>query len=58
MGWEVHNSDDSKHAIHLFKRTALAEGIATMATKRVLHGDNGFTLKATTVIAMLNCTLS
>ena len=25
-----------------------------MATKPVLHGDNGATLKATTVIAMLN----
>jgi putative transposase len=54
VGWEVHDSDDSDHAIHLVKRTALAEGIATMATKPVLHGDNGSTLKATTVIAMLN----
>ena len=54
VGWEVHDSDDSVHAIHLVKRTALAEGIATMATKPVLHGDNGSTLKATTVIAMLN----
>ena len=54
VGWEVHDSDDSAHAIHLVKRTALAEGIATMATKPVLHGDNGSTLKATTVIAMLN----
>ena len=54
VGWEVHDRDDSAHAIHLVKRTALAEGIATMATKPVLHGDNGATLKATTVIAMLN----
>ena len=54
VGWEVHDSDDSEHAIHLVKRTALAEGIATMATKPVLHGDNGSTLKATTVISMLN----
>jgi transposase InsO family protein len=50
----VHDSDDSVHAIHLVKRTALAEGIATMTTKPVLHGDNGSTLKATTVVAMLN----
>ena len=54
VGWEVHDSDDSVHAIHLVKRTALAEGIATMAIKPVLHGDNGSTLKATTVISMLN----
>ena len=54
VGWEVHDSDDSAHAIHLVKRTALAEGIATMTTKPVLHGDNGATLKATTVVAMLN----
>ena len=41
------------HAAHLVRRTALAEGIATMLTKPVLHGDNGSTLKATTVLAML-----
>ena len=35
-------------------RTALAEGIAALTTKPVLHGDNGSTLKATTVLAMLN----
>ena len=53
-GWEVHDSDDSEHAAHLVKRTALAEGIAVMFKKPVLHGDNGATLKATTVLAMLN----
>ena len=53
VGAEVHDSDDSGHAVHLVRRTALAEGIATMATKPVLHGDNGSTLKATTVLAML-----
>jgi len=37
----------------LVRRTALAVGIATMLTKPVLHGDTGFTLKATTVLAML-----
>lgn len=36
------------------RRTALAEGIAALGTKPVLHGDNGSTLKATTVLAMLN----
>ncbi len=55
VGWEVHDSDDSAHAAHLVRRTAFAEGIAALATKLVLHGDNGSTLKATTVLAMLNC---
>jgi transposase InsO family protein len=54
VGWEVHDTDDSDHAVHLVRRTALAEGIATLDSKPVLHGDNGSTLKATTVLAMLN----
>jgi putative transposase len=53
VGWEVHDSDDSAHAAHLVRRTALSEGIAALPTKPVLHGDNGATLKATTVLAML-----
>ena len=53
VGFEVHDSDDADHAAHLVKRTALAEGIHALATKPVLHGDNGSTLKATTVLAML-----
>jgi putative transposase len=54
VGWEVHANDHSDHAVALLKRTALAEGIAAMPSKPVLHGDNGSTLKATTVLAMLN----
>lgn len=54
VGWEVHATDDSHHAAHLVQRTALAEGIAMLAHKPVLHGDNGSTLKATTVLAMLH----
>ena len=54
VGWEVHDTDHAEHAAHLVRRTALAEGIAALATKPVLHGDNGSTLKATTVLAMLN----
>ncbi len=54
VGWEVHDSDHADHAAHLVRRTALAEEIAALATKPVLHGDNGSTLKATTVLAMLN----
>jgi transposase InsO family protein len=53
VGAEVHASDDADHAAHLVRRTALAERIATLDTKPVLHGDNGATLKATTVLAML-----
>ena len=46
VGWEVHADDSSDHAVHLVRRTALAEGIAALADKPVLHGDNGSTLKA------------
>lgn len=53
VGFEVHDSDDAAHAAHLAKRTALAEGIHTMTTKPVLHGDNGAMLEATTVLAIL-----
>ncbi len=54
VGWEVHGSDDSAHAAQLVRRTALAEGIAAQPRRPILHGDNGATLKATTVLAMLN----
>lgn len=54
VGWEIHASDDADHAVALLKRTALAEGIHAMPDKPVLHGDNGSTLKATTVLAMLH----
>jgi len=54
VGWEVHGEDDAGHAAHLVRRTAFAEGIAGCDTKPVLHGDNGATLKATTVLAMLH----
>lgn len=54
VGWEVHDTDDADHAAHLVRRTALSEQIVTLADKPVLHGDNGSTLKATTVLAMLN----
>jgi len=54
VGFTVETKDDSDHAAHLVKRTALAEGIHSLASKPVLHGDNGSTLKATTVLAMLH----
>ena len=53
VGWEVQDVDHADHAVHLVRRTALAEGIATRESKPVLHGDNGSTLKATTVLSML-----
>lgn len=54
IGWEVHAEDDADHASHLVRRTALAEGVAMRKDKPVLHGDNGATLKATTVLSMLH----
>lgn len=54
VGWEVHASDEAHHAAQLARHTALAEGIAALPVKPVLHGDNGATLKATTVLAMLD----
>jgi putative transposase len=54
VGFEVHDTDSADHAAHLVRRTALAEGIHAMLARPVLHGDNGATLKATTVLAMLH----
>jgi transposase InsO family protein len=56
IGWEVHAEDDGDHAARLVARTALAEGVAMIERDKrpVLHGDNGATIKATTVIAMLH----
>jgi transposase InsO family protein len=54
VGFEVHPNDSSDHTAQLAKRTALAERLHGTAAKPVLHGDNGATLKATTVLAMLN----
>lgn len=54
VGWEVHETDSSDHAVELLRRTALAEGLHALETKPVLHGDNGATMKATTVLAMLH----
>lgn len=53
VGFEVHETDSADHAAHLARRTALAEGVHATSAKPVLHGDNGATLKATTVFAML-----
>jgi len=54
VGWEVHAENHSDHATRLVQKTALAEGIAALEAKPLLHGDNGSTLKATTVLAMLH----
>jgi transposase InsO family protein len=54
VGFEVHDTDTAEHAAHLARRTALAEGVHAMPVRPVLHGDNGATLKATTVLAMLH----
>jgi len=54
VGFEVHDTDSAHHAAQLAKRAALAEGLHGMDVKPVLHGDNGATVKATTVTAMLD----
>jgi transposase InsO family protein len=54
VGFEVHEADSADHAVALLRRTALAEGIHALPEKPVLHGDNGATLKATTVLAMMH----
>jgi transposase InsO family protein len=54
VGFEVHDTDSSDHAAELLKRTALAEGIHALESKPVCHGDNGATMKATTVLAMMH----
>ena len=54
VGWEVHAEDSAQHAAQVLRRIALAEGVHRMVSKPVLHGDNGATLKATTVLAMLH----
>ena len=54
VGFEVHDTDTAEHAAHLARRTALSEAIHAMPRRPVLHGDNGATLKATTVLAMLH----
>lgn len=53
VGFEVHATDQAEHAAHLVRRTALAEGIHACTCRPVLHGDNGPSMKGTTVLAML-----
>lgn len=53
VGFEVHATDDSDHAVELLRRTALTEGLHALPVGPVLHGDNGSTLKCTTVLAMM-----
>jgi putative transposase len=54
VGFEVQESDTAEHAAHLVRRTTLSEGVHARPARPVLHGDNGATLKATTVLAMLH----
>ncbi len=50
----MHDGDDADHDAHVVRRMALAVGITTLDSKPLLHGDNGSTLKATTVLAILH----
>ena len=53
VGWEVHHTASAEHAVLLVRRTTLAEGMAELTGMPVLHGDNGSTIKALTVLATL-----
>lgn len=50
VDWQVHDTDRSDHAVALLRRTALPK-----LPSSVLHGDNGTTMKAATVLAMPPC---
>ena len=54
VGWEVHDKDDAEYAADVVRRAALSEGLSLLETKPVLHGDNGASLKSTTVLALLH----
>ena len=51
---DVSRAEAHNRAVELLRRTALAEGLHVLASKPVLHGDNGPSLKATTVVARRN----
>jgi len=53
VGWEVHDKDDAEYAAALVRRTALSERISLHERRPVLHGDNGASLKSSTVLATL-----
>jgi transposase InsO family protein len=53
VGWEVHDKDDAEYAAALVRRTALSERISLHEHRPVLHGDNGASLKSSTVLATL-----
>jgi putative transposase len=54
IGFTVEKTDSADHAARLAQRVALSEGVHAMSVKPVLHGDNGPTVKATTIYAMLH----
>jgi hypothetical protein len=45
VGFEVHATDSSDHAVDLLRRTALAEGIHALPRKPVLHVSAGYSLR-------------
>jgi transposase InsO family protein len=53
VGWEVYDKNDAEYAAALVRRTALSEGISLHERRPVLHGDNGASLKSSTVLATL-----
>ena len=53
VGHKLHETEQAEHVAHLVRCTALAEGIHARIHRPVLHGDNGPSMKGTTVLAML-----
>lgn len=53
IGFTVETTDNAEHAAKLVRRIALQEGVHAQSVKPVLHGDNGPTIKATTISQML-----
>ena len=53
VGSEVHETNDTEHAVSRLRRTARAEALNTLDYKPVLHGDTVSILKATTILAMM-----
>ncbi len=43
VGFEVHESDDSEHAVNLLRRTALPEDLHTLDYKRKRHAEAALT---------------
>jgi len=53
VGFTVEATDSADHATKLVQRIALKEGVHARKRKPVLHGNNGPTVKSSSIFAML-----